>query len=549
MNPAERIDRRRAGQPAVDLFEEAVALLRRTPTDAFFAYLLGAVPFYAALLLFVSDMSRNAFAWRTLPEASLLVALLYLWMKCWQSVFAARLRALLTERPDAPWTLARIGRLVATQVAWQPWGFIFRALAAQIIVPYAWAVSFFQNVTVLGDGTRHENSTLAARAWTQARLWPMQAHKALAILWIFGLFVWINVVAVLGLTPVALRMFFGIATAFSQSIESYFNTTFFGASFALTALLVDPLWKAIFVLRCFRGDALRTGEDLVVELRQAQSSRRAPLAAAVALLLTCASVGAADAPSAAPVSAASAAELDARIGEVLARREYAWRAPRELSFEQENVGWFQGWMRGIGKALLRAGDAAGETVGEFFRWIWSKLFPSATPIRSAASWDWLGATKALLVLLAVACAVLVAWALWRVMQRSRSKLTLAVPARAVPDLRADDLAADQLPEDGWLALAREHAGRGELQLALRAAWLAGLAHLGERQLLSIARHKSNRDYDRELHRRARTRDELLGAFGENLRLFERSWYGRHSVGAEDFTVFEGNLATIRKEAQ
>ena len=116
----------------------------------------------------------------------------------------------------------------------------------------------------------------------------------------------------------------------------------------------------------------------------------------------------------------------------------------------------------------------------------------------------------------------------------------------MPDLRSEDIVADQLPEDGWIALAREYAARGELTLALRAAWLAGLAHLGHRELINISRHKTNRDYDRELRRRARDRVPLLAAFEQNLTSFERSWYGNHEVTAERFNSFEGNLDQIRQ---
>ena len=54
-----------------------------------------------------------------------------------------------------------------------------------------------------------------------------------------------------------------------------------------------------------------------------------------------------------------------------------------------------------------------------------------------------------------------------------------------------------------------------------------------------------RDYDQELRRRARTREELLAAFRENLHAFESSWYGRHEVTSETFTRFSGNLERIR----
>src|SRR5687767_3193791 len=283
MNAFARAERRHAGQPALDLIEEAVALLRRAPAEALFIYLLGAIPFWLGLLYFLSDMSRNAYAAFHISESSLAVALLYLWMKCWQTVFCRRLRTILAEQPDEPWTAGRITRMVLAQAAWHPFGFLFRPIAVVITVPYGWVVFFFQNLTVLGDG--NVERSLGARAWWQARLWPRQAHVALGVLWIFGFFVWINVVAVLGLAPFFLKMFFAIETAFSRSVDAYFNTTFVTASLALTALAVDPLWKAVFVLRCFRGSALRTGEDLAVELKQARRIAHAPVLAAIAFIL------------------------------------------------------------------------------------------------------------------------------------------------------------------------------------------------------------------------------------------------------------------------
>jgi hypothetical protein len=114
-----------------------------------------------------------------------------------------------------------------------------------------------------------------------------------------------------------------------------------------------------------------------------------------------------------------------------------------------------------------------------------------------------------------------------------------------PDLHAPDLLADQWPEEGWLKLARELAQAGNLRLALRASYLAGLAHLGQRQLITIARYKSNFDYDRELRRRARQQEALLTAFHENLTAFECAWYGLHEVTLETLGGFNRNLEKIR----
>ena len=539
MNPVAASRRRRAGMPALDLIEEAVGLLRRCSADVLLIYLIGAVPFWLGLLYFIADMAHDAYAPRRIPEASLAVAVLYVWMKCWQTVFTARLRDLLADRDGEPWTVSRVLRLVATQAAWQPWGFIVRPLAANLIFPYGWVATFFQNLTVLGDGTRGHEEGVAARAWAQAKLWPQQAHSALSILGVFTFFVWLNVAAVLGLAPVALKGLLGIETAFSRSIESYFNTTFFTATFALASLLVDPLWKAIYVLRCFRGAALRTGEDLAVELRHARPAAMAALAVVLAFSAIAAPARADDPPP--PVNV-EATELDQRIGEVLDRREYAWRAPREKVKDDAELNWFSAWTHGIGKAFEKSFKAAARKINQFFRALFSR---APSPPGGLRNIDWLTLGKIALVALASVCVGLLAWAIVRLLRGPQAVVVAAAPAAPVPDLRSEHVAADQLPEDGWMQLAREHAARGELVLALRAAWLAGLAHLGQRELLRLARHKSNRDYDRELRRRARSQADLVAAFGENLNAVERAWYGRHAVTPDDFTTFTGNLERIR----
>jgi hypothetical protein len=131
--------------------------------------------------------------------------------------------------------------------------------------------------------------------------------------------------------------------------------------------------------------------------------------------------------------------------------------------------------------------------------------------------------------------------------RRRLPITAAEAEPALPhvDLNEENVTADQLPEDGWLQLARELMQRGELRLALRASYLAGLAHLGHRELIRLAKYKSNRDYDRELRRRARANPDLLTAFDDNLDAFERAWYGEHAVTQEALGDFSRNLEKIR----
>ena len=71
----------------IQLVEEAVALLRRSPASTIVAYYVGAIPFWLNLLFFVSDMSLYGLARDRLVGASFLLAFLFLWSKCWTTEF------------------------------------------------------------------------------------------------------------------------------------------------------------------------------------------------------------------------------------------------------------------------------------------------------------------------------------------------------------------------------------------------------------------------------------------------------------------------------
>src|SRR5436190_21100441 len=87
------------------------------------------------------------------------------------------------------------------------------------------------------------------------------------------------------------------------------------------------------------------------------------------------------------------------------------------------------------------------------------------------------------------------WMLWRNWKQARQTVTVEAEALPPPvNLESENVLASQLPENEWLLLAREKMEAGELRLALRALFLATLAHLGEKRLLQIGRSKSNGDY-------------------------------------------------------
>ncbi len=96
-----------------------------------------------------------------------------------------------------------------------------------------------------------------------------------------------------------------------------------------------------------------------------------------------------------------------------------------------------------------------------------------------------------------------------------------------------------------MQLARELLARGEFRLALRAFYLSSLAHLADRNLISLARFKSNRDYERELQRRAHSFPQLREVFGENVSAFDRVWYGTHEATNELVARFAANVERLK----
>jgi hypothetical protein len=121
---------------AIDILEEAVALLRSAPSDAMATYLIGAAPFMLAFLFFLTDMNRSPYAADRLAWESLAVALLYIWKNIFQARFMAKLYRAISPSENAassPW------QAILMQATLQPVGLLAP-------LPISWTVAFFRNV-------------------------------------------------------------------------------------------------------------------------------------------------------------------------------------------------------------------------------------------------------------------------------------------------------------------------------------------------------------------------------------------------------------------
>lgn len=236
----------------------------------------------------------------------------------------------------------------------------------------------------------------------------------------------------------------------------------------------------------------------------------------------------------------SSTELDHAIEEEMQKPEYAWRMPREAKQKTDSI-----WGN-MGEWLLDVVRPLGGLFRGFMKWI-EELFKDRGR-QPSFEFDWRSGIQFLLfILLAVSLSIL-AILLLRMWQRRRSMPAIRAEAVEVtPEMLEEDIAADILPSDEWMKMARELLAKGNVRLAVRAMFLSSLAHLGENGLITIAKHKSNREYMSELRRHAHDQPELLAAFAGNIGMIERAWYGMHEIGHELLSVFNGNQERILGE--
>lgn len=165
----------------------------------------------------------------------------------------------------------------------------------------------------------------------------------------------------------------------------------------------------------------------------------------------------------------------------------------------------------------------------FLEW-WSRLFPRSSGL-APGQMSWLSFIALIFVFTLAAGAL--GYAIWKLVpffERRRARFKLEKrEARIVlgERLTPEQTAADLMNEAE--ALAR----RGELRAAIRKAYIAALCELGDRKVITLSQHKTNRDYLRAL----REKRNLLGEMQKLTNSFENHWYGFQQVTPDDWTSF------------
>jgi len=120
--------------------------------------------------------------------------------------------------------------------------------------------------------------------------------------------------------------------------------------------------------------------------------------------------------------------------------------------------------------------------------------------------------------------------------RKKREARIVLGERLEPDATATDLLSEAE------ALARQ----GDLRAAIRKAYIALLVELGDRKVISLAHHKTNRDYLNSLRSVPQLHLRMRGLTES----FERHWYGFASATPNDWQDFRaGYLAALQAETK
>lgn len=183
------------------------------------------------------------------------------------------------------------------------------------------------------------------------------------------------------------------------------------------------------------------------------------------------------------------------------------------------------------KPAEKAESPASDWIRRFFEWLES-WFPKFTPPSGAASgigaigsvlkYVLIGAIVLLLGFIAYKLLPLVAPRLRRREKKEKSDRVI-LGERIDDDVSSVDLFSD----------AERLAREGDLRGAIRKGYIALLCEMSDRKLIGLARHKTNRDYLRDVRSRREIYAQMNGLTGS----FERHWYGSQTAQEVDWKDF------------
>ena len=232
-----------------------------------------------------------------------------------------------------------------------------------------------------------------------------------------------------------------------------------------------------------------------------------------------------------PQRAEALARIDERLRALDERLEEMQRGKPAAADKDSDKGKLAEILRRpeYNKPTTTEGSALGHLWNRFLRWLF-RLFPKSKPIAPGGSP--FVSTFVQIVLIA-ACVTAIAFLIWRFAPRYlSSRRGKKKPKRDARIVLGERLEPDQTAAD-LLAQAEALARSGDLRAAIRKAYIALLCELGDRKVVSLAQHKTNRDYLNSVREKTR----LYSFMRQLTSSFELHWYGFQPAAENDWNEF------------
>lgn len=542
----------------LEALERGFALFQSTFTGEAWRYYAGAAPLVLCFIpIWVIDGQIRISDGALLLQAVLLAAA-YLLRSRLVAGYMQRVRQRAFGVPESkPVGVAAQAAATGRLLAWK----IGLSVAALATVPTVAMASWFYSACQFASLEAQEDASERhsfGGCLTLASQWFGGGLILFLMLFPLWIAVWLNGLILAMILPALLRSIFGVRTLLSTPMGIYAllqSSAFWLSLFAGAWLALDPVVKCTFIavyqhLRSRReGDDLRGAlaslprehqkkAELIAASRPGGRAMIASLVVLAVILLGASQTARARAASVLPnpggaetlagsTNQARVQKLREALDRESQRSIYRWHDAEHPS----PPTWLDKLLDKIGHSFQRAWEA----FSSFLRKLWPRGLTLSPEKEEGGGWR-LKDIRLWLALVLVLTLGVGASLLWLRRRREAAELSVPVAITPLPDL-SNAAVASERSEDEWFALAERLEGEGELRLALRAAYLALLAGLAQREWLTIRRDRTNREYLDEFTRRWRRRPqaviearlEIPEKLRISLRLFDHVWYGSHGL--------------------
>ena len=190
-------------------------------------------------------------------------------------------------------------------------------------------------------------------------------------------------------------------------------------------------------------------------------------------------------------------------------------------------------------SAVKGPNALTRLIRDFIEWL-KKILPKPGPAQAGSGEWFVVVIKILVGLSAVALVVFLAKLLIGRFKRTKR---IKPPKKKQPRIVLGERLEPEQTATDLLSEAEALARSGDLRAAIRKAYIALLVELGDRKIISLAQHKTNRDYLNALRSLPPLHSRMRGLTDS----FERHWYGFADATQSDWQDFrDGYLAALHR---